>query len=176
MSVLHRVLTALVAVALVAAATVGVAEIALAALDRPPWIVPRTEWTAWLQQRAWTDTPVRAALVGMVVLGLLLLLTALRRGRPATLPLTSSEAGVTLVASRRSVERVLAATAQRAEGVTTAQASVKRRRVRVDARTRLRDPGDLPGRLSASVQERLADLGLSERLRPTIRVRHEEAR
>ncbi len=175
MSVLNRILAALTALALLAAAVIGIVEIALAALDLPPWIVPVDDWATWLRERVWTDIVVRVVLAGILILGLLLLVVGLRRGRPSTLPLSSASPGVTFTASRRSVESVLAATARRTDGVTTADASAKRRDVRIDATTQMRDPGDLQSRVASAVEDRLADIGLSDQLRPTVRVRGKEA-
>lgn len=174
MAIFSRILTALIAMALLAAAVIGLAEILLAALDRPSWIVPRDDWAGWLREHAWTGSPVRAALAGLLVVGLLLLLAGLRRGRPSALPLPSTTPDVQMTASRRSVEKVIATAVRGTDGVTNADASARRRRLKVTADTRLRDPGDLQQRVTAAVEDRLRQVGLADTLAPTIRVNRKE--
>ena len=57
---------------------------------------------------------------GPVLLGLLLLFLAARRGKPATLALRRRTPGVDVTASRTSVERSLAAAVSRRPGITGA--------------------------------------------------------
>ena len=120
---LTRALAALVAVALLVGSLLVVSEIAVAAAGGGPWLVPYPEWATWMQQRGWTDRVVRAILLGLVVVGLLLLFLAVRRGKPATLPLRGRTPGVEVTASRRSVERSLVAAASRVSGITGADAA-----------------------------------------------------
>jgi hypothetical protein len=102
------------------------------------------------------------------------MVTGLRRGRPAELPLTATQPGVTLTASRRSVERLVDAAARSIPGVTSARVSTGRRGVRVDAVTRSSQAGDLRDRVEAAVRERLDSLQLSTPLRLTLRIRTRE--
>jgi len=172
--VLRRVLAFVLATALLAAAVIGLVEIALAALHRPPWVVPGADWANWLRGHHWNDGVVRAGLIVVLVVGLLILVAGVRRGRPAELALTSTEPGVTLAASRRSVERVLEAAAHSIPGITSARVSARRHGVRVDARTRVRDAGDLRDRVEAAVRESIAGLDLSRPPPLSVRVRTEE--
>lgn len=176
MPVLRRLLALVLAAALALAAVIALVEIVSAALGRPAWIVAGGDWADRLRGYRWDDGAIRLVLSGVLLVGLLLLLAGLHRGRPAELPLTSTEPGVTVTASRRSVERVLAATARSIPGITSAKISSRRRSVRVDAWTRIREAGDLRDRVDAAVQERIDALGMSRPPRLTVRVRTEESR
>ena len=170
MTVVNRVLATLLALALLLGGLLAIAEIVLAALGRQPWLVPHPDWTAWLSDQTLGSGVVRAALIGAVLLGLLLLVLALRRGRPGALPLPSRVDSVRTTASRRGLERTLRAAATRPDGVRDAQVRARRRSVRVRATTVLRDPADLQSRVTEAVTERLAELGLASTLRPRVTV------
>jgi hypothetical protein len=171
-----RRLTALVlATALMLASAIGFIEIVAAALDQPAWIVPGGAWATWLSDHSWNDGPVRVALSGVLLLGLLLLVVGLYPGRRTELALASTEPGVTVAVSRRGVERTLAAAAHSIPGVTSVKASARRRRVRVDAWTRIRDTGDLRERISAAVQEHIDALALdAPPPHPSVRIHTKE--
>lgn len=163
-----RVVAALLALALLLGSLLAVLEIVAAALDRAPALVPYPEWTSWLRTQSWNDWIVNAVLGGLVVVGLLLLLLALRRGKPASLPLRSRTDDVHMTASRRSVEKSLAAAAARTTGVTGASASVGRRTARVDARTVARSEPGIREEVESAVQGRLDSLGLERRMRTRV--------
>ncbi len=175
-SIVHRVLAALLALALLFAGVVTIVEIVLATLRRAPWLVPYRQWAQWLSQHSWNDSVVEAGLVLIALIGLLLLFLALRRGKPGTLPLSSRTQGVQVSASRRSVEKAVAAAASRTSGVTNATASARRRAVRVDAQTTMRSQSNLQQQVAAAVRERLDVLGLGEHLRTSVHVVNRDAR
>ncbi len=176
MRVLNRILSTLLALALFLGGLLAVVEIVLAALDRPAWLVPHEQWSSWLQEQTFASGIVRAILIGLVVLGLLVLLAALRRGRPGALALPSRSDGVQVTASRRGIERTLALAAERPDGVRNARVRARRRKVRVEAATALRSPGDLRRQVAAAVDERLDELGLAGTVRSTVTVTQEGAR
>ena len=163
-----RVVCALLALALLLGSLLAVVEIVAAALDRAPVLVPYPEWTSWLRAHSWNDAIVNAALGGLVVLGLLLLLLAFRRGKPASLALRSRTDGVDVIASRRSVEKALAAAAARTPGITGASASVSRRTARVDARTVARSEPGIREEVETAVRGRLDSLGLERPMRTRV--------
>jgi hypothetical protein len=173
---LNRIIATLLALALFLGGLLAVAEIILAALDRPAWLVPHQQWNSWLGGQTFSGGIVRAALVGLVLLGLLLLIAALRRGQPGALRLPGRTDGVRVSASRRGIERSLATAARRADGVRAARARARRRSVRVKAKTALRSTGDLQQPVTAAVTERLDQLGLSRVLRPRVTVSGEKSR
>ncbi|MFL6182025.1 MAG: DUF6286 domain-containing protein [Actinomycetes bacterium] len=163
-----RIVSAVLALALLVGSLVAVVEIVAAALDRPPVMVPYPDWTDWLRTHSWNDWIVKAALGGLVVLGLLLLVLGLRRGKPAALPLRSRTDGVDVTASRRSVQKSVAAAAARTTGVTGASASVSRRTARVDARTAARSEPGIREEVESVVRGRLDSLGTKRRLRARV--------
>jgi hypothetical protein len=175
-SIGHRVLSAILALALLFASVVTIVEIVLASLGRPPWLVPYPRWAQWLSQHRWNDSAVEAGLIVIGLLGLLLLFLALRRGKPATLALSSRSDGVHVTASRRSVEKSVAAAAARTGGVTNVTASARRRTVRVDAQTSMRSQSSLQEQVTTVVRERLDTLGLGDQLRPRVHVVSKGAR
>jgi glucose dehydrogenase len=171
-----RVVCALLALALLLGSLLALVEIAAAALDRAPVVVPHDDWAGWLRAHDWNDSTVRAALGGLVVLGLLFLLLALRRGKPASLPLNSRTDGVHLIASRRSVEKTLAAAAARTNGISGASASVSRRTARVEARTVAEPEPGIREEVEMAVRERLDSLGLERRMRTRVDLAVEDTR
>jgi hypothetical protein len=173
--VLNRVLATLLALALFLGGLLAVVEIVLAAFDRPAWLVPHQDWSEWLTGEDFAGSVVRAVLIGLVVVGLLLLLVGLRRGKPGSIPLPARTDGVRVTASRRGLERSLATSASRAGGVRSARARVGRHKVKVKATTAVRS-GDLQQPVTAGVTERLEELGLSGVLRPRVTVSQESAR
>jgi hypothetical protein len=175
MRALHRVLATVLALVLFLGGLLAVVEIVLAQLGRAPLVVPRDRWAAWLDDQTWETPAVRAALVLVALVGLLLVLAAVRRGRPALLPLPAGAAppGVRAHASRRTVERSLADAVRDVDGVVAARASAGRRRVTVLVRSMTRS-GDPEQRVREAVDQRLRSLGLAGSLRPRVVLSYEE--
>lgn len=169
-SVVNRVLATVLAIALLAGAVLAVIEIVLSAMGRPPLLVPHARWADWLQAQTWNSAISYVILAGLVVVGLVLLVLAVRPGKPATLSLPSQQHGVRVEASRRSVERSLSSVASRVTGVSGASASAGRRAVRVDASTTTRAEPQLQGQVTEAVDARLQALGL-DRMRSRIHVK-----
>ena len=163
-----RVVCTLLATALLVGSLLAVVEVVAVALDRGPAVVPHPEWTRWLRAHSWDDWTVKAVLGGMVVLGLLLLVLALRRGKPASLALRSRTDGVAVIASRRSVEKALANAAARAPGIAGTSASVSRRTARVEAQTVARSEPVVREGVETAVRERLDSLGLERPMRTRV--------
>lgn len=171
-----RGVSALLALALLFCSLLAVVEIAAAALGREPVLVHYPDWTDWLRTHSWNDRIVQALLGGLVVVGLLFLLLALRRGKPAALTLRNRTDGVDVTASRRSVEKSLAAVAARTSGVAGASASVSRRTARVEARTVApSDPG-VRDEVESAVRGRLDSLGTERRIRTRVALTTKDTR
>jgi hypothetical protein len=169
--VINRLLATVLAAALFLGGLLAAVDVVLVQAGRPPFLVPTDQWAAWFRVQTFGAGIIRVVCAGLVLLGLLLLLAGLRRGRPGVLRLPPRTEGVTVTASRRELERSLATAAGRGDGVESARARARRRSVRVTARTALRDPGDLAGRITTTLGGRLDELGLADRLRPRVRVR-----
>lgn len=176
MHIVNRVIATLLALTLFLGGLLAVVEIVLAAVGRPYWLVPHPTWSRWLGEQSFSGGVVRAVLIGLVVLGLLLVVVALRRGKPGSLNLPGRTEGVHVAASRRGIERTLSTAARRADGVRSARAKAGRRTVRVKTATALRSPSDLQQPITTAVNERLDELGLSGVLRPRVTVSRESSR
>jgi hypothetical protein len=159
----NRVITALLALLLLVAAIVCLGEIIAAQLNRGPWLLPVDDVSTYLQDSPWSGSFARAVCIGLVILGLVLVVAGVRRGRPRNIPLQTDVKGLTLQASRRSLERVLSQSAELQDGVATARAKVGRRSARVTAVTRLGSEDrsrEISDRIRAAVDEQV------QRLRP----------
>ena len=176
MHVLNRVLATLLALALLLGGLLAVIEIVLAQLGRPYWLVPHEQWSSGLAEQTFVNGVVRAVLIGLAVLGLVLLVLALRRGKPGSVQLPSRTEGVRVSASRRGIERSLSTAARRADGVRSSRVTAGRRTVRVKAVTALRSTGELQQPVTAAVTGRLEQLGLGGVLRPRVSIKKESSR
>lgn len=176
MHLINRLVATLLALFLLLAGLLGVVDIVLAHLHRPAFLVPTAQWSKWLRTHTFDGGIVRAGCLGLVVLGLVLLFAALRRGRPGALTLPPQQAGVRVTASRRELQRSLATAAARVDGVHSTKVRAGRHTVRVRATTPLRDPGDLQQRVTAVVTSRLSDLGLDDDLPARIAISSKGAR
>lgn len=175
-TLVNRVLAALLALAMLLGGLLVAIETVLALLGRQHWLVPHEQWAAWLDGQTWESTTVRMTCVVAVLLGLLLLVVAARRGKPSILALPSGNApGVYVQVSRRGVEKTLADVAREVEGVDEARASATRRRVTVQA-TAGGPTSGLADTVSAAVESRLAALGLASSLRPRVRISRRSSR
>jgi len=170
MTVVNRILAALLALMLLMGGLLAASEIVLAHLGRPPWLVPYSRWSVWLGERSPTDALIRAAMAALVVVGLLLMLTALRRGKPRHLVLPSNIEGVQVTASRRGIERSLAEAASRISRVRSVTVRAGRRRVKVRALTASRTEGQVQQQLTDTVTAQLGQLGLADRVRPRVSI------
>ncbi len=173
MRALNRSLATLLALILLLGGLLAVVEIVLAQLGRPYWLIPHEQWSSGLAEQTFLDGVVRAVLIGLVVLGLVLLILALRRGKPGSVQLPSRTDGVHVSASRRGIERSLSTAARRADGIRSARVKAGRRAVRVKAVTALRSTGELKEPVSSAVTGRLEQLGLGGVLRPRVSIKKE---
>ncbi|WP_159792762.1 DUF6286 domain-containing protein [Puerhibacterium puerhi] len=175
MRLLQRVLATVLALVLLLGGLLVVVEIVLAQLGRPPLVVPRQRWSAWVAGQTWELSTVRAVLVLVTVVGLLLVVAAARRGRPAALALPAGEAppGVRASASRRTVEKALADAVRDVDGVVSAHARAGRRRVTVSA-TAMTRAGGTEQHVREAVDEGLRSLGLAGSLQPRVEMSFEE--
>lgn len=168
MHVINRVLATLLAAVLFLGGLLAVVDILLVQAGQTAFLVPTGHWAAWLRAQTFGAGIVRLTCGALAVVGLLLLLCALRPGRPRALRLPSRAEGITVTAARRELERTLATAAARVDGVASARVKARRRRVRIRAATTLRQPGDLTTRVHQAVTARLNELGLGGTLRPRV--------
>jgi hypothetical protein len=123
MPVVNRLASLLLALVLLGGGLLLAAEAAASALDQPGLLIDRTGWFNTLTGTPLRDAAIRAIAIAVGVLGLLILLTQLRRWTPDRLAVPLAD-GWHL--QRRSVERRLAGAAGRVPGVTEARARIRR--------------------------------------------------
>ena len=114
--------------------------------------------------------------VVLAVLGLILLLLAIRPGTPTVLPLRhlvdddggrGAEAGV----RRTTLTKDLATTAGTVAGVTSADVSARRRRITATVQVAAADPDAVPGAVRERLEARLGEIGPAARPRVRVRAR-----
>ncbi|MDQ1630904.1 MAG: hypothetical protein QOJ32_2326 [Frankiaceae bacterium] len=167
----NRLISVLLAVAIAVAGVLTVIEIVAAALDKEPVFVKWKGLVDDLSTTEWKTAAPRVAAGVLIVLGLLLLFFALRRGKPATVPLTTSASDVDMTTTRRSLQRSLGSNASDVDGIHDASAKVKRRKIVIKAQTTAGVPkAEAKSRLGDAIQQRLDTLSLAERRRVVVKV------
>ncbi|TGO05648.1 DUF6286 domain-containing protein [Serinibacter arcticus] len=168
-------LVALIVLAVSVLATTA-AVTRLASSDWPSWATGPARAVA---QQSWGATPVIAAAVVGVVLGVVLLLAALvpgrRSGVPVDLSVTNAEVSEVVI-TQRGVARLAAAAADEVDGVESVDVSVSTRLVRVEVVTASRsDVESVRSAVQASVEDRLDVLGSGPVCEVRTRVRSRES-
>lgn len=170
MRLANRILAAAVSLALIAGAVLLVVEVVAAAFRDGPWYVPYDEWYREAGGTNWSSSVVRLLSVGLVVVGLVLVVTQLAPRRPRRLPLANRPGGALADVARRSVERSVERAVTTVDGVAGADVRGQRRSVRVRVQSSRRVPGDLERQVREVAAGRLSELGLGERLGLDVRV------
>lgn len=171
MRAFNRILCTLLAVAIAAAGVLTVIEVIAAATGSDPVVVKWRGLTDDLTSTQWKDVGPRIAAAVLIVVGLLLLLFALRRGKPATVGLTTNASDVDLTTTRRSLQRSLSATATGVDGISDAAVKVKRRKVLVKARAGSGvERDDARSRLTSTMQDRVDGLALADARKLKVKV------
>lgn len=171
MAVFDRLVAAVLALALVVLGVLVPIEIVHAFVlhRRGRLILPWETLTRFFTGHAWSTSPMLTISGLTAGIGLVLLLAELKRRRPALLTLATPDENVTAGATRVSVRQALAAEAVEVDGVTSASATIRRRRATVSATTGQRDSGDLRQNLTEHLTRWLEELGLVRT--PPLRVR-----
>lgn len=173
MRLIERFLSLLLALALAAAAVLLALEVVWSALGKDPLVVPWPDALDRGRTDTWDSSTVRGIAIGVLVVGLLLLLVALKPRRAPRLPLVRGESGVDAALTRRSLRRTLLTTAQQVDGISSAHAKVSRRKATVTATSRLGSADTakgLRGELESALQGRLDGLQLARTPRLRTRV------
>jgi hypothetical protein len=153
-----------------------VVEIAYRALgNRGHALVAYEPAAAFVRRHPWSAGVVITIAVVMIVVGLALVLAELKPRRAALLVLQSEDADVTAALPRRSVGRVVEASAAGLSGVDSTSAKVRGRRVVLTAHTPLRDAGDLQAAVTQQAQDALSALRLRRTPSLTVRLRKEDS-
>ena len=172
MRALNRIVCVLLAIAIAVAGVLTVVEVIAATTGNDPVFVKWHGFVNDLATNEWKTAGPRVAAIILIIVGLLLLLLALHRGKPATVALSTSASAVDMTTTRRSLQRSLSTSATDVDGISGAHVKVKRRKVVVKATA---SPGitknDGQSRLTTAMQERLDRLSLADARRLTVSVR-----
>lgn len=170
----RRVLPAtIVALVLLAAMVVLVVSCVQLLLGQPP-LIPFGTVVPIAAALPWSSGTVMAAGAVAAALGLVLLACAWTPGAATIVPLAPTEHS-TAGATRQSLRRIVTSTARAVDGVHSASATVRPRRVGVRVRTPLRDPGELGQQVRAAIDDRLAEIALARTPRTRVRVTHDRS-
>jgi glucose dehydrogenase len=169
-TITNRVLSILLALVLLAGGLLVAVEIVLAQLGRPALLIPWSAWASWVAGQTWDTLTVRLILAGLVVVGLILLILALRPGKPRRLALPATGSNLHMSIARRALQQNLADTAARASGVASASAKAGRRTVTITATTANPNTTEVHNAAQAAVNQRIDEIGLARRLRSRVRI------
>jgi hypothetical protein len=140
------------------------------------WVRPRSgplvlPWPAWqvaLQSWTWTATPARLLAAGLVIVGILLLLLALRSGR-REIRLVNPAPEITLTTSPRSLARLVGNRVRQLDHVASASVTATPRKVTVRATSRQRLDAATPD-ITTTVHTLLSGLPLAHTPRVSVTV------
>src|ERR1700712_5391312 len=133
MRAFNRILSVLLAVAIAVAGVLVVIEIIAATTDNDPVVVKWHGLVDDLATNEWKTAGPRVTAIVLILVGLLLLLLALHRGKPATIGLSTAASNVDMTTTRRSLQRSLSTSATDVDEITDATVKVNRRKVVVKA-------------------------------------------
>ena len=160
MRAFNRVLSAFLAAVLIVAGVLAILEICRAALGQPPAVVQWPKLLPKLRSNSYDDAGPILVCVGLAVVGLLILISGLKRGRPYALPAGSTAPGVRTEINRRSLERGIRAAVSATERVESGRVALRRRTAVIVARA---NTPAIEG-LDADIRQRVETLLASIRL------------
>lgn len=167
----NRLLSVLLAVVIAVAGVLTIIEIIVAAFGNKPAIVKWKGLVDHLSTTQWKTAGPRVVAIVLILVGLLLLLFALRRGKPATIPLSTSASDVDMTTTRRSLQRSLGNNASTVNGIQDASAKVTRRKVVIKAQATAGVPkSEAKSRLNGEIQQVLDTMSLADRRRLVVKV------
>lgn len=156
---LHRAVAAALALTLLLGGVLVAVEIVVAGLGRDPVVLPHDRWYEEGVTNAWSATEATWFFLALAAAGVALLALQVARRRPDAVALGGASGAEV---STRSLERSLARTAQRVDGVATARARVSPARATVEAATNRRLAKDLEPRVAEATTARLRTVGLPD--------------
>lgn len=165
------VITGIVVLAL---AVVSAAEVIAALAGSPLRLIPMEGATGYAAITTWSEPSVQIASAVLALIGLMLIVLALAPGNGYWTALRTDDPALVVGLTRPALRRAVAAAAQGVSGVDGADVAVRGNRLRVHARTGLRDSADLPARVTEAVEHRLAELAPLRNMRINTDVRYTE--
>ena len=170
MRLINRPLAALLSIALITVGVLIIVEVAADRIVNHPALIHWHRVYDWAERTSWTQGSVRVGSIVIVILGVILLLAQLRRGKPQRLP---SDSDVTDAAyTRRGVAATIRGAVNDVDGINHSTVTVKRRKITVRATTAGHQPYTAQSLHEAAAQaarHRLDTLALSPA--PTLAVR-----
>lgn len=163
----------IVAVVLLAACVLVVIAVVQSLLGQTP-LVSLPQVLSLTAGQQWSSVPVIVVAVVLAVLGLILLLAAIRPGAPTVLPLariTDADGAPVVDAGvrRHTLNKDLTTTASTVPGVGSAAVKARRATVTATVTTAAADPSAVPGEVRQVLTDRLADIAPART--PKVRVR-----
>lgn len=144
------------------------------------WPQPVPAAVGWLSTQAWSSPVLLAAAVIIGLLGLILIILALRPGAYTTAVLEQTPApqvaDAATVLTYRGLARLAAIHTRQLDGADDVRATVSSRRIRIDVRGPRTDHAELRRAVTDSVTARLTALKLRPMPKITVRSRHREVR
>ena len=166
-----RTIPALLTALVLAAAAIVTGIAAIAAMARGHSKIAPLTWLGPVGRARW-DHPATLAVSAIVcLLGLVLLALALTPGRSRLVALASDDPRTVTGITRTGLRRHLATIASRVDGVSRARVRLHGNRLRVTAKSPLRDTSELPGQVTQAVSTRLAELRPLKPMRVRVAVR-----
>lgn len=171
MKAFDRLASLVVGLAVAAAAAIAGIEAVLLVAGQPALIVPRASWDRYLAGATWASTWIEIPAIVALAVGAVIAVAQLIPRRPLRLAARSSPGRDVWVSRRGLAARTTAAVSLLA-GVTDAQATVTRRRVKAQVTADDdRAPSERRDEVAQAIQAAVGDLGVRIRKPPRIKVR-----
>lgn len=162
MRAFNRVLSAFLAAVLVVAGVLTILEICRAALSQPPAVVQWPKLLPKLRNNSYDDAGPILVCIGLAVVGLLILTSALRRGKPYALPAGSTAPGVRVEINRRSLQRGIRTAVLAIDRVDSGSVTLRRRSALIVARANTPAIDGLEADIRHRVEGLLASIALAD--------------
>jgi hypothetical protein len=160
----NRLLAALLCLAIIIAGLLVIIEVIADRIHHRPALVHWHPFYNWAARTEWQAGAVRMTCALLVIAGLVLLIAELRPPRVSRLRLAEEVPHIDAAYTRRGVAAAVRAAAGDVDGIRSARATVKRRKVVVSATAGAADKAvaeQLRESVMAAVQQRLDSLALS---------------
>lgn len=134
-------------------------------------VLPDARLIRWAGGTAWHDLPVRIIGGALVVVGMLLVGSAVLPGRTRLITLAGDDPTLVVGLTRGGLARAVRSAVTDVDGVDGAKVTVRRRRARVVARTPLREPKRLATEVRDAAVTRIEAFVPARPMKVTVRVR-----
>ncbi len=167
--------TVIVAVLLLAVAAAAGYLTVMAALNRPVTIVNARSVLAWTRSTSWNATVVLYIGIAMAAIGVILLAVALLPARRRVIELTGPDSSTGAAITRKGLRRTLQSAVAAIDGISAANADIRRRTIRLNAVSGLRHTDGLPQAATDTAETRLQVLDLRDPRTVTTRLHRKDS-